>query len=318
MAKPTKVVEVETLEDVLEELAEKAVAIDEVQEETEAVEVTPEVEQGNLYEQAEHIVSHLTQMSQMDGNTHVFLGFDGDPDEQEQLVSLIVDQLILERNDLADDFLFSEMHVQKLRERLDDARHENELNEEVMATMQGELDQQRLKIAVAFGIGATAFGAIGLIAYLRERKVRKSLIRMIEEFSKDLLSFLGSDVHAVSLEAYCSRITQLLLGQHVRSLTNPFGVKPKEAEHVMSLLNAIVSIVEDVKLSQLHVAPVNPEDIEAQVVTEPVVVESTEAEEEIAPPQPEAAPKKQSKPKAAKLKNTKPQPPPNKSETEES
>lgn len=314
MAKPTKVVEVETLEDVLEELAEKAVAIDEVQEETEAVAITPDVEQGNLYEQAAHIAYRLTKM---DGSTHEFLGFDGDPNEQEQLVSLVVDQLVLDRNDLADDFMFSELHVQKLREQLDDARYENEMNEEAMATVLGELDQ-RLKIAVAFGIGATAFGAIGLIAYLRERKVRKSLIRMIEEFSKDLLSFLGNDVHAVSLEAYCSRITQLLLGQHVRSLTNPFGVKPKEAEHVMSLLNAIVSIVEDVKLSQLHVAPVNPEDIEAQVVTEPVVVEATEVEEEIAPPQPEAAPKKQSKPKAAKPKNTKPQPPPNKSETEES
>lgn len=177
-----------------------------------------------------------------------------------------------------------------VRDRTEDIAFQqvSDLSQEVahLSTLNGMMthhiieshDKRTKELAIMLGAGVTAAGTIGILAYLRERKVRKHIVKMIEDFTISLEEYHRSDVKTVELSAFCFNISNSLLESNVRSLTNPFGIKYEEAKHVAALLNSLVIFVDQIKTTELNLSPVNAEDIEAQVTIEPVEPNTTKKE----------------------------------------
>lgn len=142
--------------------------------------------------------------------------------------------------------------------------------EELSSLRDASTNARNKNLAIGFGVGVTTGVAVGLLAFLRERKVKQHIIGMIEDMVFVFEKEAESNGIPVTLDALCYKASELMLHQRVRSFKNPFGISKKESIYVSGLLLAIAKSTEQLTLQAADPIIANPEDIEAQVKTTPV------------------------------------------------
>lgn len=127
--------------------------------------------------------------------------------------------------------------IRLLTNQIHDSNKLNRINTELMENMDqaNELMEQKMVQFRNVAIVGSLIGTAGLLAFLRERKVKHHLLTMVEETALATLDYDGSNV-----EDLCLAVIDRLSAMPVRSLRNPFGVSRKESEHLVLLLSGIV------------------------------------------------------------------------------
>lgn len=124
---------------------------------------------------------------------------------------------------------------------------------------------------VVFGaaVGAGSVGLVAILALLRERKIKNSLLRLVDDIGHALLVEIDTTHdHAINPIQLCHGIIERIAMQKVRSIKNPFGLSRKESGHLITALQHIGYSYSEILIRESAVAVANPEDIEATVTPE--------------------------------------------------
>lgn len=164
----------------------------------------------------------------------------------------------------------SKEDIENIRQELEVLNDDYQaLMNETMTLEQNYKDTRKKDLAIGFGVGLAAGATAGVLAVLREKKIKNHIIGMIEDACIEFEQQVETQGKNANIGELCQHLTVTVLDQRVRSITNPFGISRKDSERIMKLLVTLVVTTEAAVLNSLEMDVQNTEDIEAKVVTTP-------------------------------------------------
>lgn len=183
--------------------------------------------------------------------------------------NLLVEELSTKNDLLSQEHEESWREVARLDQEIADARDEIwGLKKEVTANdwELGELERQVELRNKALAIGGGVAGAISIAAilgYVKERKVHKQIVALIEETAIQLAAEeIQSDF--ISFNELVSHVSLRLSEFEVRSFRRPFAIPAKELERTTDLLVGMLRTAETLAMQYANLETANTIDVEGK------------------------------------------------------
>ena len=183
--------------------------------------------------------------------------------------NLLVEELSTKNDLLSQEHEESWREVARLDQEITDARDEIwGLKKEISANdwELGELERQVELRNKALAIGGGVAGAISIAAilgYVKERKVHKQIVALIEETAIQLAAEeIQSDF--ISFNELVSHVSLRLSEFEVRSFRRPFAIPAKELERTTDLLVGMLRTAETLAMQYANLETANTIDVEGK------------------------------------------------------
>lgn len=183
--------------------------------------------------------------------------------------NLLVEELSTKNDLLSQEHEESWREVARLDQEIADARDEIwGLKKEVSANdwEMSELERQVELRNKALAIGGGVAGAISIAAilgYVKERKVHKQIVALIEETAIQLAAEeIQSDF--ISFNELVSHVSLRLSEFEVRSFRRPFAIPAKELERTTDLLIGMLRTAETLAMQYANLETANTIDVEGK------------------------------------------------------
>lgn len=229
--------------------AEKVVPInDEVKE-------TLRVEEVQLDENLQPVELRIVEHTQEQDKNHI-------PYDVNELANF--DTLMEEAYDKNIQLQLSEASIRQENERLRDEiwglKKEVSGNDWELGELERQLELRNKALAVGGGI-AGAISIAAILGYVKERKVHRQIVALIEETA---LILANEEVESrfVSFDELVLQVSIRLSEFEVRSFRRPFGIPAKELERTTSLLVGMLRTAETLGMQYVNFETANTVDVE--------------------------------------------------------